>query len=212
MTALLLAALAGLAVAMLRPPSYPVPRVLRWRPVRDDLAARRARELEWLEALVTEVRAGADPAAALVASSRSVPGVVPRAVAAARGAGDVAEALRVDGVRAPLVRAVAACWDVAAGTGAGLAASLATLSDAGRENERLHRELRAGLAEPRATALVLAALPVVGLGLGSLLGAAPLPWLVGSAVGLAVLAAGAALEVLGAWWAWRIAVSCEQGL
>lgn len=204
--------MAGLAVAVARPPSYAAPRALRWRPVRDDLAARRARELEWLEALVTEVRAGADPASALVASSRSVPGVVPRAFAAARGAGDVAGALRLDGERAPLVRAVAACWDVASGTGAGLAASLATLSDAGRENERLHRELRAGLAEPRATALVLAALPLVGLGLGSLLGADPLRWLVGSAVGLVVLASGLGLEALGAWWAWRIATSCEQGL
>ena len=212
MSPLLLAALAGLAVVLARPPSYSLPRAPRWRRSRVDLAARRARELEWLEALVTEVRAGSDPATALVASARSVPGVVPRAMAAARGAGDVASALRDDGARAPVVRAVAACWDVAAGTGAGLAASLATLADAGRENERLHRELRAGLAEPRATALVLAALPVFGLGLGSLLGADPLRWLLGSAPGLVVLLTGIALEALGAWWAWRIAVSCEQGL
>jgi len=211
-TPALLAALAGLAVLVGRPPSYAVPRGLRWRWVRDDAGARRARELEWLEALVTEVRAGADPRTALVASSRSVPGVVPRAVAAALGAGDVVAALKADGEQAPLVRAVAACWEVASGTGAGLAASLATLADAGRESERLHRELRAGLAEPRATAMVLAALPVVGLGLGSLLGAEPLRWLFGSPPGLLVLAVGVALEALGAWWAWRIALSCEQGL
>jgi tight adherence protein B len=212
MTPPLLALMAGLAVLAFRPPSVRLPRSLPWRQVREPVTVRRARELEWLEALVTEVRAGSDPSAALLASSRSVPGVVPRAVAAAQGAGDVAEALRADGSRDPLVRAVAACWDVASGTGAGLAASLATLADAGRENERLHRELRAGLAEPRATAVVLAGLPLVGLALGSLLGSDPLSWLLGSAPGLAVLVAGLALEALGAWWSWRIAVSCEQGL
>jgi tight adherence protein B len=212
MTPTMVALLAGLAVLVLRPPRVRLPSGLRWHRVREPVSVRRARGLEWLEALVTEVRAGADPAAALVASSRSVPGVVPRAVAAARAAGDVAEGLRADGARDPLLRAVAACWDVASGTGAGLAASLATLADAGRENERLHRELRAGLAEPRATALVLAGLPLVGLALGALLGSDPLSWLLGSAPGLAVLVAGVALEAVGAWWSWRIAVSCEQGL
>lgn len=212
MTPLLLAAAAALALLVLRPPSYDLRRLPAWQLVRDDPGARRARELEWLEALVTEVRGGADPAAALVASSRSVPGVVPHGEAAAGGFGDVVAALRSDGARSPLVRAVAACWEVASGSGAGLASSLATLADAGREDARLHRELQAGLAEPRATALVLAALPVVGLGLGALLGADPVGWLLGSAPGMLVLTAGLGLEALGAWWAWRIAVSCGAGL
>jgi Flp pilus assembly protein TadB len=37
-------------------------------------------------------------------------------------------------------------------------------------------------------------------------------WLLGSAPGRVVLVAGAGLEVLGAWWAWRIAVRLEAEL
>lgn len=180
---------------------------------------RRAAELEWVEGLAAELSAGRDPVSALVAasagSSRSSPAaatVCPHAVAAARSGADVAPALHVDGARSELVRGVAACWEVAAGSGAGLAASLVVLADAARETERVRHELRAGLAEPRATAVVLAALPALGLFLGSMLGAEPLRWLVGSRFGLLVLLAGLVLEGVGAWWAWRIAASLEAQL
>ena len=73
-------------------------------------------------------------------------------------------------------------------------------------------ELRTGLAEPRATAMVLAALPALGLALGAALGADPLSWLTGSGPGRLVLAAGLALEALGVLWSWRIAVSLEATL
>ncbi|MDA8436767.1 MAG: type II secretion system F family protein [Actinomycetales bacterium] len=167
-------------------------------------------ELAWVEALVAELGGGRDPASALVAASASYD-VCPAAVAAARGGGDVATALASADASA-LVRGVAACWEVAHGSGAGLASSLATLADAARETERIRGELRAGLAEPRATALVLAALPGLGLLLGSALGADPWHWLLGSTPGLVVLTAGIALEGLGTWWAWRITVSLEAGL
>jgi tight adherence protein B len=101
---------------------------------------------------------------------------------------------------------------VAQGSGTGLAASHATLADAARETERVRGELRAGLAEPRATALVLAALPVLGLILGTALGADPLHWLLGSAPGRLVLVAGLALEAVGTWWSWRITAALEAAL
>lgn len=213
----LLALLASLAVLVLRPPSpsgwagrlaVPAP---RWRP--GAAAARRAVELEWLEALVAELRAGADPRSALVLSAASVGGdVVPAAASAARSGGDVDAALRLDARGGELLRGVAACWEVAEGSGAGLADALLTLADAARAGERVRRELHAGLAEPRATALVLAGLPLLGLAFGILLGADPLGWLLGSTPGRAVLLAGAGLEALGAWWAWRIAVRLEAEL
>jgi tight adherence protein B len=110
------------------------------------------------------------------------------------------------------VRAVAACWEVAHGSGAGLAASLSALADASRESERVRRDLRAGLAEPRATAVVLAGLPVVGLGLGAGLGADPFAWLLGTGAGVVVLALGILLEVVGVAWSWRIVSSLEADL
>ena len=86
------------------------------------------------------------------------------------------------------------------------------LADAARETERVRRELQAGLAEPRATAVVLAALPALGLLLGSMLGADPVHWLLSSRLGVLVLVTGLALEAVGAWWAWRIASSLESQL
>jgi tight adherence protein B len=167
-------------------------------------------DLAWVEALVSELGGGSDPASALVAASASNR-VCPHAVAAARTGGDVALALRRS-ARTSLVRGVAACWEVAQGSGTGLAASLATLADAARETERVRAELRAGLAEPRATALVLAALPALGLLLGTALGTDPWHWLLGSTPGRLVLAAGLVLEAVGAWWSWRITVSLEAAL
>lgn len=220
MTGWLLALLAACAVLALRPPvrlssraSAAAGRLSAWRPPvrRRTSATRRTAELEWLDALAAELAAGSDPLAALAI----VPGsavVCPSALAAARGGGDVGRALVVDGERSPTVRAAAACWEVAAASGAGLASSLTVLADAARESERVRAELEAGLAEPRATALVLAFLPLLGVGLGAALGAEPLPWLLGSAVGRLALLAGLALEVAGAGWSWRIATSLESSL
>jgi len=214
------AALVLLAVMLWWPPSLAPVAKASWirgwasglrRPIRASL--RRACELEWVDALAAEVRAGRDPFSALVASTSALPvPVSPQAVAAARSGGDVVAALRRDGARSDLVRGVAACWSVAEGSGAGLAASLATLADAARESERIRRDLRAGLAEPRATAVVLAGLPALGLFLGSMLGADPLGWLLGSLPGFAVLAAGVSFEIAGALWAWRITASLVADL
>ena len=59
---------------------------------------------------------------------------------------------------------------------------------------------------------MLAALPVVGLGLGAGLGADPFAWLLRTGPGLAVLAVGIALEVVGVLWSWRIVTALEADL
>ncbi|WOC12628.1 type II secretion system F family protein [Gordonia sp. MP11Mi] len=59
---------------------------------------------------------------------------------------------------------------------------------------------RAGLAGPRATALVLALLPILGIGLGQLMGAAPLVVLLSPGIGSILLVVGAALGCAGVWW------------
>lgn len=209
--------LAAALVLVLRPP-HGAPRVRSWRVAppswvadRRRAASRRTAELEWLDALTAELVAGSDPASSLLAVAASAT-VCPHAVAAARTGGDVARALAVDGERSPTVRAAAACWEVASGSGAGLAASLTVLADAARDDERVRAELEAGVAEPRATALVLALLPAVGMVLGTGLGAAPLTWLLGAPLGRVVLLLGLALEAAGAAWAWRIASSLEDAL
>ena len=204
--------LAVLAVLLVFPPPIRVP--VAGAPVRRALPRRRrvssADELAWVEALVAELESGRDPASSLLSRRRPTP-CVPRqspwpAPAATSRRRSRRQQHRRRCARWPGRRAAAQ------GSGTGLAASLATLADAARETERVRGELRTGLAEPRATALVLAGLPALGLMLGAALGADPLSWLSGSGLGRLVLAGGLALEALGVLWSWRIAVSLEATL
>lgn len=95
--------------------------------------------------------------------------------------------------------------------GAGLAAGLDRLEGALRADRRRREELRAQLAGAWSTVVVLALLPVAGLGLGAALGADPLRVLLHSPGGLACLAAGGLLETVGLIWARRIVRAGEAG-
>lgn len=63
---------------------------------------------------------------------------------------------------------------------------------------------RAGLAGPRATALVLAGLPVLGIALGQATGARPLGVLLGGGIGGLLLVIGTSLAATGLVWAERL--------
>jgi tight adherence protein B len=104
---------------------------------------------------------------------------------------------------------LAALWQVGEGSGAGLAKSVDRLCIAEGSNEQIRRSLVSELAGPKATAKVLAVLPVIGLLMGSGLGASPLEWLLGSPWGLAVLLAGVVLELVGLWWTARLTRTVE---
>ncbi|MFG2641307.1 type II secretion system F family protein [Streptomyces sp. NPDC048370] len=167
-------------------------------------------------AVAAELRAGRQPAPALLFGLRATGALGPQeeaeVLAAARFGGDVARALqsaaRQDG--ADGLAGLAACWQVAVDGGAGLAAGLDRLEAALREHRDQRERLRAQLAGAWATVAVLAVLPAVGLVLGSALGARPLYVLLHTPVGLGCLAVGAALEAAGLWWAGRIVRGGER--
>ncbi|WP_285617033.1 hypothetical protein [Kineosporia sp. NBRC 101677] len=79
------------------------------------------------------------------------------------------------------------------GIGAGLLAQIAE-SD----------EQEVALAGPRTTARVLAALPLIGLLLGAVLGVNPLEVLLGTGIGVVCLLAGSAFWWAGHWWTARL--------
>ncbi|MFF4044527.1 type II secretion system F family protein [Streptomyces sp. NPDC001816] len=165
-------------------------------------------------ALAGEVRAGRQPAEALLRAARDSGGLgdaQAAVVAAARFGGDVPGALAVAARRpgAEGLLGLAACWRVAVDQGAGLAAGLDRLDAALRAERDQRADLRAQLAGARATALLLAALPALGLLLGSAMGADPLRVLLHSGAGLGCLVAGAAFEGAGMWWAARIVRGAE---
>jgi tight adherence protein B len=174
-------------------------------------ARERLRVVHALSALAAELVAGQPAAAALVASA-GIPSAWPLATAAAELGDDVVSALHADAFDRPVLRSLAACWQVSSDTGTGLAAAVASLADAVRSAEDVRVQLAAELAGPRATARTLAVLPVAGLGFGTLLGGDPLGWLLGTSPGLACLTIGGALTGLGYAWTARIATRVESML
>jgi tight adherence protein B len=95
---------------------------------------------------------------------------------------------------------VAACWEVAAVSGAGLADSLDRVAAALAAESEVADEIDGQLAGARATTRLLLVLPLFGLALGRSLGADTTGVLLHTTYGWACLAVGGALLVLG--WRW----------
>ncbi|GAA4134849.1 type II secretion system F family protein [Actinomadura keratinilytica] len=107
------------------------------------------------------------------------------------------------------LRLLAACWRIGAERGGTLAAALDGLAAALRDEEEQRQEIAAQLAGPRATARLLAGLPLLGLAMAAALGAKPLAFLFGTIPGLGCLATAITLDVLGMWWTSRLARAAE---
>ncbi|MFE7230534.1 type II secretion system F family protein [Streptomyces sp. NPDC057596] len=165
-------------------------------------------------ALAGEVRAGRQPGEALLCAARDSGGLgdaQAAVLAAARFGGDVSAALAAAARQpgAEGLRGLAACWRVAVDQGAGLAAGLDRLESALRVERDQRADLRAQLSGARATAVMLAGLPVLGLLLGTAMGADPLRVLLHTGAGLGCLVIGGVLEGAGLWWALRIVRGAE---
>jgi tight adherence protein B len=170
-------------------------------------AQQRSAAIAALGALAAELRAGQPTGVAL---ERAGAGHWPQAVAASRLGGDIGVALGDDAKRIPTLQGLAACWTVAAEAGSGLADAVTRLADAARVDEDVRVQLEAQLAGPRATARMLGLLPVIGLLIGSSLGADPVTWLTQSPAGLLCLAAGIGFTALGMAWTGSIARNVER--
>ncbi|MGW4807348.1 type II secretion system F family protein [Kitasatospora sp. NPDC004272] len=195
----------------------------RWRAGRRAARAERRRAaavIDLCTGLAAELRSGATPEQAMHAVlARAAPewgrrlGAEPAArLAAGRYGADLPAALRLvaELPGGEGAAAMAACWRVSTESGTGLAAGLEQVADALRAERALVEEIAGELAGPRTTVVVLAALPAVGLGLGSALGAHPVQVLLHTSVGLLGLLAGAALETVGVVWTARIVRAAED--
>lgn len=177
----------------------------------------RAAVLELCVALAAEVRVGRAPVEALRRGVDALPAssgeiLEPVVLTAERG-GDVPAALRAASAW-PGCRGLgwlAACWQVGIESGAGLADAVDRLAGALRAEQRGRREVAAQLAAPRATARLLAVLPVIGLALATGLGQHPLAFLFGSPSGAACLVVGLGIDLLGVLWTARLARAAEPG-
>ncbi|MGH3639508.1 MAG: type II secretion system F family protein [Mycobacterium sp.] len=177
--------------------------------------ARRARESAALQGalsvLVGELRVGAHPVVAFESAAAEVDGAVAtslRAVAArARLGADVAAGLRSVAGRSPLSghwERLSVCWHLAQTQGLAIVALVRAAQRDIVERERFASTVAAGMAGARATAAILAGLPVLGVALGQLIGAEPVRFLLSDGAGGWLLMIGVTLACAGLWWSDRI--------
>jgi tight adherence protein B len=177
-----------------------------------EAARARGRVVELCDALHGELAAGQTPVAALQRATTEWPDLEPVTRVAVAG-GDVPAALR-DAARLPGagdLRILAAAWQVAHRTGHGLGEAVARVAAELRAGEQTRRVVRGELASARATARLVAALPLAALALGGGAGGEPWAFLLGHPVGLACLAGGLACGIAGLAWIEALARDVERG-
>ncbi len=185
--------------------------LLRTLDMRRERRQRQQAVLELCDAISAELRAGLPVTSALANAVGSRAEWSPLA-SAARGGGDVATALRRSSVAsgAEDLRILAAAWEVASHSGAALAAILDRLAGVLRSQEEARAEVVAALGPPRATAKMLAVLPLFGIALGMTMGAQPLQFLLATPAGLVCLTVGVTLAFAGVCWVERLASTAES--
>jgi len=165
--------------------------------------------LSGLEVLIAELSVGAHPAVASSVAgeecSGEVSAVFRSAGARARLGGSTAAAFAVpDSCIEREFSRIGSVWRVADQHGLALAELLGAVRTDMLGRRRFRQRTEAGLAGARATAAVLAFLPLLGIGLGQLMGASPLRVLFGGGLGGVLLVIGTACVSAGLLWTDRI--------
>lgn len=171
-----------------------------------------------LDVLVGELRVGSHPVRAFeIAAAETVGGVGMslRAVAArAKLGADVTTGLRA-AERSSALPAhwdrLAVCWQLATDHGLAIATLMRAAQRDITERQRFSARVASGMAGARATATILAGLPVLGVLLGQLIGARPLSFLLGGGAGGWLLLVGTTLACAGLLWSDRITERAGAG-
>jgi tight adherence protein B len=164
-----------------------------------------------LDVLVGELRVGSHPVRAFCVAADETVGAVAvslRAVAArARLGADVTAGLRA-AARSSALPAhwdrLAVCWQLASDHGLAIATLMRAAQRDITERQRFSVRVSSGMAGARATAAILAGLPVLGVLLGQLIGARPLSFLLNGHAGGWLLVVGSTLACGGLMWSDRI--------
>ncbi len=110
----------------------------------------------------------------------------------------------------PNTRPIGLAWQLGEDTGAALAGVLGRVATDLADVDEQRRTVAVALAGPRASAGLLTALPLVGIGLGAAMGARPWEFLFGPPAGRVVCCVGVVLDAAGVFWIRRILSRAER--
>lgn len=181
---------------------------------RRNAAAHRAAVIELCDGFAAELSAGRPPGTALIHAAMVLPALpgLPAVIDAARHGDDVPAALSraatADGCAG--LRVLAGCWRIGVDRGGTLVSVIEGVAEALRDEQSHREDIALQLAGPRATARLLAGLPLLGMGMAAALGARPLSFLFGTVPGALCLVLGLGLDGLGLWWTARLAAVAER--
>ena len=177
-------------------------------------ADRRAREVvEGCSVLAANLRVGQVPSRALATAAAACPVLRPAHETLLLG-GDVGAAWVRQAAEpgAGGLRELARAWQVANLSGASLGGTLEQVAAGQSAEQALRAVVGSELAAPRATGKLMAALPLLGLGMGYLLGGDPVAWLLSGPAGWTCTVLGAGLACAGVLWIEALArAAAEQG-
>lgn len=168
--------------------------------------ARRGEVARAARVLAGQLRVGQVPTVALRSAALDCP-PLERAAAAQAVGGDVGAALREAARRRGYEGLVdlAMAWELAERAGAPIAALALRVSSSLAEVEQNRAAVAAELASPRASGRLLAALPLLGLAMGTLAGGEPLGFLLGTLPGQFCVLGGVGLAAAGVLWTEQLA-------
>lgn len=166
--------------------------------------------IDWLEELAAKLQSGATSRLALANSLNNTNFFNTKN--ACQNGSSISQALKKDLPNDEIARALSSCWDIAEEAGIGLAEAVSQLAKGVQTKNQLDQELTSALTSSKLSAWLLAALPLFGLFLASLIGENPIRWMLTSKFGLAVLLLGITIELLGIFWVNRITNKVKRQL
>ena len=104
----------------------------------------------------------------------------------------------------PSLASCANLLDLSSQSGSSVNEALTQVADKLMTRRNQEQLIATELASTKATVFVLAALPILGAGMGLMLGTDSISWLLGSAVGRVCLVFGIGLELVGWFWIKRL--------
>lgn len=192
--------LAGLMV------SGTVTLLVRRRGRRADALANRTAVAQACSILAAQVRIGQVPSEALRSAAEDCPVLVAAQETVVIG-GDPVDCWQTQ-ARTPGLAGLsdlARAWRLSISTGAELAAALDEVAEALASDQALTLLISSEAASPRATGKIMAVLPIVGIGLGYVMGGDPVTFLVGTPIGWTCLVLGSFFACVGVLWMEKIA-------